>query len=296
MSRYLIAIATYRRNEDLAVLLTSLLQAKGVSAGADVVVVDNSPDLSALRTVQSHELVAEYVHQPVPGIAAARNSALQLFTARHAGIVFVDDDEWVAEDWFEMLTGYAEDCHAGVVQGAVHSVLPPTVPSWIKRGNFYQRPLRATGEKLESAATNNTLLLRSAWLLAGSPKFDESFSFTGGSDWDLFWQVRRGGSEIHYCAEAVVSEAVQLERANWRWLRRRYFRKGMVGTRIVRKHGGSITKYLCKASIAVIWGAFQQVGFVAVGRGLQAAAVERVFVNLGKFGPLLGLRIEEYKR
>lgn len=296
MPRYLIAIATYQRQEKLSILLTSLFQARGVSDAADIVIVDNDPGRSALSTVASHELATQYICQPVPGIAAARNAALQLFSNQYAGIIFIDDDEWVAWDWFEKLTAYAEKSAAGAVQGAVFTVLTVGAPKWIVQGNFYQRRVRSTGETLESAATNNTLLHRSAWVRAGSPKFDEAFSLTGGSDWDLFWQVRTSGFDIHYCAEAVVSEEVPAERATWRWLRRRYLRKGMVGTRIVRKHGGSTAKYLGTAVVAIMWGVLQQIGFLLVREGVQAVAIERIFVNLGKFGPLLGITIEEYKR
>lgn len=296
MGRHLIAIATFRRQEELSTLLTSLERSRGVSEGADVVVVDNDTGRSASNTVAAHSLPVKYIHQPVPGIAAARNSALELFGDEYTGIIFVDDDEWVAEDWFEALIQYAEGSVAGAVQGAVITQLPASSPEWIVRGNFYQRRLRSTGQVLESAATNNTLLVRDAWVGSGSPRFDEAFSVTGGSDWDLFWRVRAGGAEIHYCAEAVVFESVPAERATWRWLRRRYFRKGMVGTRIVRKHGGSTIKYLGVAAIAILWGVLQQTVYFLRRKGMQSDAVERIVVNLGKFGPYLGVKIEEYKR
>src|SRR3954469_16278179 len=68
-----VAVLTYRRTDRLAGLLPQLVQ-QAAAVGAAVLVVDNDPEASA-RPVAAGSPV-RYVHEPRPGIAAARNRAL----------------------------------------------------------------------------------------------------------------------------------------------------------------------------------------------------------------------------
>ncbi|GAA3655618.1 glycosyltransferase family 2 protein [Microbacterium marinilacus] len=292
--RHLIAIATYRRPDDLVRLLDSLRGS--VDAAADIVVVDNDADESARAAVEAHPLAPAYVVETEPGIASARNRGLESFTDAHAAVIFVDDDEWVEPAWYETLTAYARESGAGVVQGPVITVLPDATPEWIPRGGFYQRRVEQTGTELPSAATNNTLLTREAWVRAGSPRFDTAFSSTGGSDWDLFWGVRKAGARILYCAEAVVSEDVPSSRLSWQWLRQRYLRNGIVEARVRRKHGDPLALFVLRAVATLGVGATQTALDAVLRRGRHARSLRRVYIPLGKLSGLLGHRIHEYKR
>jgi succinoglycan biosynthesis protein ExoM len=292
--RVLIAVATYRRPHDLRKLLDSLQESADNSA--DVLVVDNDPAQSARNVVATHSLAPTYVAEPEPGIASARNRALAHFSDEYFGIIFVDDDEWVDERWFAALVDFTVTSGVGVAQGAVLTVLPDNAPAWIRRGSFYQRDLRSSGTPLSSAATNNTLLTREAWIRAGQPTFDPAFSTTGGSDWDLFWCVRKAGSSITYCAEAVVYENVPQSRLSWKWLRQRFIRNGVVESRVQRKHGEPMFAFLMKAALVFVVGCLQVALDFASGRGRQAKSLRRVFIPIGKFAAIFGYRIHEYKR
>lgn len=292
---YLLAIATYRRPADLQKLLDSLIM--GVAGvKTEILVVDNDPEGSARSIVSEHPLGPTYALEAKAGIAAARNRALEYFDNRHAGIVFVDDDEWVSEGWLAELVNYAATSGAGVVVGPVISALPADVPLWVKRGGFIQRPIWTTGHVLATAPTNNTLLLRAAWLRAGAPRFDPSFSETGGSDADLFRGVCKSGVSIRYCAEAVVQEAVPTDRLTVRWLRRRALRNGIAQTRIRLKHGDSLLKGLLGGLLYMAYGVvFLCIGLLR-GQGLQAKPFNYLFLGYGRFAALLNYRIREYAR
>lgn len=293
--KYLLAIATFRRPGDLRRLLDSL-EASVDREHVEIVVVDNDAEAGAKTVASEHPLRPRYVVEPDPGIASARNRALDYFTDDFEAVIFVDDDEWVDPTWYETLVGYAAREDVDVVQGPVMTVLPEDAPQWIRAGQFFQRPLQATGTALQSAATNNVLLRRQAWLRAGSPRFDRAFSSTGGSDFDLFWGIGKAGASMAYCAEARVFEDVPASRLSWTWLRRRYTRIGIGIVNSRRKHGEPLGRFLFVTVGALVVGSGQLVADVVRGRGPRSVPVERIFKSYGVFTGLLGYRIHEYQR
>lgn len=293
-NRYLISIATYRRTSDLRRLLDTL--SASVDDRATIVVTDNDPEGSARSLVRSHPLTPHYALEPAPGIASARNRGLKYFSDEYFAIIFLDDDEWVSPSWFYAMTEFLETHDADVVQGPVLTVLPEGAPRWVLQGGFYQRRLRDTGALLPSAATNNTALRHDAWARAGFPLFDPAFSETGGSDWDLFWGIRKSGARIVYCAEVEVSEDVPASRLSKKWLRQRYVRNGIVEARVRRKHGDPVAGFILRAFATAAVGSIQLLAGFVSGRGLQARALSRVLIPYGKISGLLGKRVREYKR
>jgi GT2 family glycosyltransferase len=296
-TKYLVAVATYRRPIELRRLLDSLVLALDQDRErVHVVVIDNDARASARATAAEHPLRPLYEIEPEPGIASARNRGLEFFGEQFAAIVFVDDDEWVHPLWFEELVSYADRTGVGVVQGPVVTVLPSDAPDWVRKGQFFQRRAEATGAKLKSAATNNTLMTRKAWVDANFPIFDSRFSTTGGSDFDFFWGVGKAGAQIAYCAEAVVYEDVPRSRLSWKWIRRRYIRNGIAIMRSHRKHGESVTRFLLVRIAALVVGSLQVLCDVVLGRGPRAAPLESIFKSIGAFAALVGYRIDEYGR
>src|SRR3954468_17403879 len=164
---YLIAVATYRRPEALQRLLDSLALSIDRQR-VEVIVIDNDAETSAKSVATEHLLNPWYELEAEPGIASARNRALDALGEQFAAILFVDDDEWVDRDWYQALIGYADRTGADVVQGPVVTVLPPGTPNWVRAGRFFQRAIPPSGSVLRSAATNNVLLTRDAWIRAGS--------------------------------------------------------------------------------------------------------------------------------
>lgn len=292
---YLIAIASYRRPAGLRRLLDSLEAALG-STNAEIIVVDNDTGESARPVAAGHPLAPLYVVESAPGIAEARNRALDHFGDHHRGIIFVDDDEWVPATWLTTLTGYADQTGADVVMGPVESLFFTPPPDWVRRGGFFQRPLLRTGDQLPWASTNNTLLLRDSWLRAGSPRFDPSYSATGGSDADFFRQIAKSGATILFCAEALLREEVPAERLSLRWLRRRAIRNGIVSTRVGIKHQDSLWAGLGGGVLRAGYGVlFLALGLVS-GRGLQAKPFNSLFEAYGRFAAVFNYRIYEYAR
>jgi succinoglycan biosynthesis protein ExoM len=291
--RALIAVATFRRPDGLAALLTSLERATATSS-FDVIVVDNDAAGSARLVANASPLNPMYVVEPRPGIAAARNRALDEIDGYDA-IVFVDDDEYVTPGWLDFLIHHAEASKADVVTGPVESVFPADAPRWVVNGGFIQRPTSATGTQLTAGATNNTLLLTDSWRKFGAPRFDETFSSTGGSDAKIFSLLLAEGARIEFVLEALVFEPVLPERMKLKWLLRRAYRNGIVSARIwVPKHGR--LKTLVRGAIMAANGLVRTVAHLVTLRGLQARSLNPLVTGCGVLSAVAGIRVHEYKR
>lgn len=226
-----IAVLTYQRPADLREALPTLVgQAESVNPPAEVLVIDNDPEGSARDSVSTYPSErVRYVHEPTPGIAAARNRAM--VECSRDLLVFIDDDERPTEGWLNLLTEkYLEDRPAGVV-GPVVSRYEEELDPWIGAGRFFERLRHPTGTQLAAAATNN-LLLDLAQVMAMGVTFDERLGLSGGSD-NLFTRelVRRGGRLI-WCDEAAVIDVVPASRLTRSWVLRRAFRTGNTEARV----------------------------------------------------------------
>jgi hypothetical protein len=228
-----VAMLTYRRAEGLQRALPPLVeQAEGLRAArARVVVVDNDPAGGARAAVERvGRASVQYVHEPRPGIAAARNAALRAAHAAEA-VVFIDDDEVPRPGWLESLVGCWRAWGCAGVAGPARRTFESAVEPWVERSGFFVRTTRPTGAVVPGASTNNLLLdlrvLRSRGLW-----FDERFGLTGGSDTLLTRTLTRSGHEIRWCDEAEVLDPVPVARATRTWVLRRSFRTGTTWSRV----------------------------------------------------------------
>jgi succinoglycan biosynthesis protein ExoM len=225
LGKILLAVLTYQRNEDLVELLPQLVAQLDGRPG-EVLVVDNDPDGSAATTVAALELAeVRYVHERQPGIAHARNRALDEAGDAHL-LVFIDDDERPDAAWLTQLLDCYQREQCVAVAGAVIPDVGRIDDPWIEAGGFFVRSRHETGSELDAASTANLLIDLRQLEALGSVRFDERFGLTGGSD-TLFTRelVARGG-RIVWCDEAVVTDYIRTARANRAWVLQRHFRAG----------------------------------------------------------------------
>lgn len=225
-----VAVLTFRRPDDLRELLPELLKNCRESVSAyglrqpTVLVIDNDPDGGGRETATQFGDGITYVHEPTPGIAAARNRALEE-AADFDLLVFIDDDERPTADWLTSLLATRSQTGADGVVGPVVSAFAAPLDPWIAGGGFFERRRLPTGTEVSVAATNNLLLdLRLVRSIA--LKFDESFSASGGSDSLFTRQYTGAGFTLVWCDEAVVTDVVPAERATRDWVIRRRYRIG----------------------------------------------------------------------
>lgn len=288
-----VLVCTFRRPELLAALLGSLA-AQRTTRTFDVVVVDNDPEASARETVLAAPLPVRYVVEPEPGIAAARNRALDEASDADT-VVFVDDDETVDPGWLEALVATAERFDADVVTGPVVAVLPPHAPRWVRRGGFHQTPNPPEGTVLRAAKSGNTLVRTSALHADPPMRFDAAFSRSGGSDTELFWRMHQDGARIVWSHDAVAREPVPDSRLRPGWVVRREFRGGAaMGRMMLRSSPWPVV--LAKGALRTVVGSVRFVLGTLVNLGPRASDTKVMLFGAGLVAAVLGVRTDEYRR
>lgn len=226
-----IAVLTFNRNEALRALIPQLVeQAKSIAIPAYVLVVDNHPDRIAAPVVDSFRgQPVKYAHEPVPGIASARNCALT-FASETDLLVFIDDDEVPTPDWLRTLVATYEKYGSAGVVGNVLRTYDVEPDPWIMAGRFFDREPIKTGTPQHAAGTGNLLLDLNQVRELGVT-FDPVFGLSGGSDVLFTRQIVRRGGKLVWCAEAPIYEQIPASRLTRRWVLKRAFRIGNGTTR-----------------------------------------------------------------
>ncbi|MCK9192794.1 MAG: glycosyltransferase, partial [Nevskia sp.] len=263
-----VCIATYRRNERLALVLADLAQQ--TLPPVEVVVVDNHADGIAREVVALARAQAPYpIHydiQPERNISLTRNRTVALATAGD-WLAFIDDDERAPLDWLAQLANATQQLGADAVLAPVIPLVPETAPAWIRRGHFYDFPRLPTGAVVPlNRMRFGNVIIRGTPLRAEPGPFDASFGLAAGEDGDLLVRLVRNGARVVWCDEAIVTEPVEASRLSLRWLVMRalgggqeFARKSMTGqygpvtlTRRLRLLGQSIAQLIIASVLTVL--------------------------------------------
>jgi succinoglycan biosynthesis protein ExoM len=225
-----VCICTFKRPESLKRLLDRL--ATQETAGLftySLVVVDNDPQKSGQQTclefTQRHSQPAlAYCTQPEQSIALTRNKAIETTTGTF--IAFIDDDEFPDDGWLLALFRTCTSMEVAGVLGPVKRHFDQEPPTWIRKGNFFERPTHATGYVLKWTETRTgNVLFRRDILETGVLPFRPQFR--GGSDVDFFRLRMEKGHYFVWCNEAVVYETVPPARWKRRYMLRRALLRGI---------------------------------------------------------------------
>lgn len=305
-----LAVLTYRRPDDLAVVLP-LLRAQAAANPADdvrLLVVDNDPSGGARDQVTAVAGV-DYVHEPRPGISAGRNRALD--EALREGdadpaadvLVFIDDDERPSENWLSALLQTFDRYAPCAVVGPVVSSFDVEPEPWVKAGGFFDRRRLPTGSPVEVAATNNLLLDVAALRRAGI-RFDERLGLSGGSDTLFSRRLVAAEGPMIWCDEAVVTDVVPPARITRDWVLRRQLRSGnswsrtalMLSTSAVGRL--SLRLRLTTMALARLLGGAVRclLGVIGGDLGRQAGGAKAMARGLGMLGGAYGYAYSEYTR
>lgn len=292
--RTVVAVCTFRRPDLLSACLDALAAHKSAEP-YQVLVVDNSPEASVRELVSAQRVVC--VHEPGPGIARARNTALRWAIDHGMELVaFVDDDEVVQVGWLDSLVRLAEETGAEMISGVTTSVLPASTPSWLRTSPAYHLERHLTGTPLTEAATGN--LLTRTTVFAARPEsawFQPELGLTGGSDTELTRRFVSEGVTLLWCDESVVVEAVPEARATWRWTVRRGARVAGIHSRL-QLDGGVSPLRVGAGGVARIVAGTGAALLSAVRPGLRARGLWVLGRGVGMLGSVRGRQVREYAR
>ena len=224
-----LCVATYKRNEPLAVLLDSVLvsaERAAHLAAVGAVVVDDNPDGRAREVVDRYadrfELGIEYRHVGKGNISLVRNEAIAAGIAMAEWLAMTDDDCEVSPQWITDLVTMQRATGADVVTGQCHTRVPAGSPAWLTDQPFLDEgPLAFDdGAEVDVAGTHNSLI-SSAWLREHlEHRFDPRLGVIGGEDMVFFRTAHRLGMRIRFSTTAEIWGNESVERTTFRYRRR----------------------------------------------------------------------------
>jgi succinoglycan biosynthesis protein ExoM len=299
-----VAMLTYLRHDDLPLAVDGVLgEAALIGADVTLLVVDNDPSASAMTLADrwTGERV-RFVHEPTPGIPAARNRALDEAASADV-LVFIDDDERPQEGWLRSLIDTWKRTAATAVAGPVVSTFSTEPDPWIIDGGFFSRRRFPTGTEVAVAATNN-LLIDVAEVRRLGVRFDVAYGQSGGSDTLFTRQLHRRGGRLVWCQEAVVIDVVPPGRLTRRWVTQRALRLGNSWSRVAlaledRSTSRMARRFQLTASglTRTAGGALRiALGVVARSRVQRARGTKTLARGLGMTSGAWGYTYHEYRR
>ena len=229
MAAIAVMIPTLRRPESLRQAVRSLFTVRNAQNIARLVIVDNDPDASAREGVIALAAEApfpvQYVHEPVAGVATARNTGLG-YIGDSQFVAFLDDDEIASSDWLDRLRNAQIQTGADVVFGPIRGLstsadedLKPLVEA------FFSRTGPAQDGVIDHAYGCGNSMVRFA-VLDLPDAFETSANESGGEDDILFSRLKAKGCLFSWAAEAWVEEHAPPERATLGYLLKRSFARG----------------------------------------------------------------------
>jgi succinoglycan biosynthesis protein ExoM len=283
-----VLVPTLRRPESLERALRSLFaQDRAVELIASIVVVDNSPEASARKTVDALRPDCPapliFVHEPCPGVATARNAGLQASDAPL--VAFLDDDEEAPPAWLAALHATHQALGTAVTFGPVRGVAPDARPrerAYMER--FFSRFGPAASGPIDHPFGCGNSMMTRAVALAGPAPFDTDMDASGGEDDRLFARLSAQGARYGWAAEAWVHEYAPAHRATLGYTLKRAFGYGQSPCQIAaqaRKPLGVAFWMAVGAAQALVF-APVAAGLLLAGHARGAEFADRAARGLGK--------------
>ena len=312
-----VCVCTYQRLDGLRKLLEGLVQQTFTRIPQPIItmiIADNegNPQVKEMCTEFSerYSIALTYIYEPQRGISYARNACLNSAPATTDFFAMIDDDETPAPEWLEQLLLVQAKTNADVVHGPTLPVFNASVPAWIVKCGYFEKPLPPSTlvdrQPITVAATCN-VLFRSSMIRNLTIQFDETLALSGGEDALFFGKIKDAGYQLVWAAHAKVWETIPPSRACLSYMLRASFGSGNRRLfRRLQRHTYSSLWQRARLTIrvfieslkAMASGIIGLVGLVLPGSSIKEHFVLRAFkvvFGLGMLLSLFGLKYEQYK-
>jgi succinoglycan biosynthesis protein ExoM len=279
-----VLIPTFRRPDSFVRAVRSVFAQRGVTS-FEIVAIDNSPEGSAVDTLR--RIAAEspvrfvWAHEPKPGVAQARNAALNL--AQGDLVAWLDDDEEASPDWLAALIAMRKATGAQSVFGPVRA----RASGEVDNAEFYEGLYSRVGSSVSGPCATafgigNSLQPRAMFDVP--QPFDARADQRGGEDDALFAAWAEAGAAFAWAADAVVIEHLGPERTHLAHGLKRAFAygQGPSETAWAARNVLSLARHMCiGAAQAIVYGAASAI--VAAGSTANALTLlDRATRGAGK--------------
>lgn len=296
-----IAVCTYQRNEDLAILLQAVVAcAERVKdrVAVGVAITDDTAAGEARAIVECaadwFELGLEYRISGKQNISLARNMAIETAMGMADWVAMTDDDCEPPVQWLEALVDAQQQSGATAVTGRMVRRVPPGSPRWLTDEPFLELGVSdpPDGTPVDTAATFNSMI--SAEWLRQHPqiRFDPAFGVIGGEDMVFYRAARAEGLEIRFAADAFVYENEPLSRATLAYQLYVFFWHGNSACLSMIKRGAPRWRVLVHGGASLARALGRPFGRIARGQAPQLRFFLALILHgLGKIVGVAGIRV-----
>lgn len=303
--RIAVVVCTYNRPHGLERVLRSLARLRTPDVAiVELVIVDNSADGNARGLIETMlgELpyAMQYIHEPEPGISAARNAALEwILLQRFDFMASIDDDMHADPDWLAELMTVAVESSAHAVIGCTLFDYVGAQSWWVDEA--YRLDDRGPGDRdpIDQGHTGGSLV-RLDLPISRNMRFELNLGRSGGEDTLFFDEIIRHGGRMLYAGKAISHEVLGPDRARVRWWLRRWYRTGNTTGLVALTADKN-----ARARVAVDGVVRMSAGFVGTlvslpwllrRRAVGMRAVRMLCRGAGYIAAALGSRYDEYGR
>lgn len=279
-----VLIPTFRRPEGFLRAARSVAAQRGVG-DFELIAVDNSPEGSALAAFQTFAAEADvpfrWVHEKQPGVARARNAALEL--ARGKLIAWLDDDEEAGPGWLAALVEARRSTGAQAVFGPVAA----KAPAGAADAPFYERLYSREGPEQSGPigryfGIGNSLQPR--LMFEDCLPFDNAADQTGGEDDALFASWQTAGGSFAWASGARVTEHLDASRARLAHGLRRAFAYGQAPAETAwsQRRFATLLRHMAVGALQTCFYGAAALATLAVSRLSALALLDRSARGAGK--------------
>jgi succinoglycan biosynthesis protein ExoM len=260
MTKILICICTYHRNKELIECLSSLNKAiLPKNLRIKLLILDNSKNKTTFNLFKEYKKKLNfpiiYSSEKKRGIVFARNKCLKIGKKMKINYLgFLDDDCKIKKNWFINLKKLIIKFKPSIITGPqIHKN---------ELANIFEKSYNENIAFVKWSSNNNVFIKREI-LIKENLCFDKRLNKFGmGEDQLFFLKLYYKGYKILWSNKLIVTEITHKHRKSLKWIIRRSFRLGVLGSYIDKQINGNINGiiinylksffYLLKSSFEII--------------------------------------------